>query len=311
MITYIVSLLILLPISALALYRTWHLARAINHLSLLSDDVVGGCEAIGFTGFSVVCYNLPDIEHISTLLGQEYQRYEVIVVVDSTTQHAMLHEIIARYKLIRVNGTSTLELSSPIGHLYRSRQRGFRRLIVVDTPHRSTYEDINAGVIVASYDHILPLRDKTTLYPKAIEHLAIMLCDERVRRSAYIISRSDRAVLFRRDAIIHCGGFTPYIQQKIGKGKKTYMPIIYERMGKRDIFSPHTTIFSLLIAFLIMKSATENMITIAPIMLIICSLSITAICRTELLSIGSSSIWDILYHFRQMLSIFPLRKFIF
>lgn len=311
MIIYIALLLILLPFSAIALYRTWRIARSIDRLSLLSDDVVGGCEAIGFTGFSVVCYSETSVEQISMLLGQEYKRYEVIVVMDGTRHHEKLQSIIARYKLIRVNCNPTLELSAQICHLYRSRQRGYRRLIVVDTPHRSVCEDINAGVMVASFDHILPLRADETLYPKIIEHLAILLCDETVQRAPYIISRSDGAVLLRREAIVQSGGLAPSALQHLGEGHKIYTPIKCGHPRKRDFFSARHAIIFIVGALLIVRSVIENALNLIPIILIIGALFIIALCRARLLSRRGCSLWEVLYHFRKMATIFPTRKFNF
>lgn len=310
MTTSIVLLLLLVPLSAIMLYRTWRIAHAVDRLSLLSDDVTGGCESIGFIGISAVCSRPAEMKQISALLGQEYKRYEVIVVMDSEQQSHMLQSIITRYKLIRVNCTPSTELPSQIRQLYRSRQRGFRRLIVVDTPHKSLYEDINAGVAIASFDHILPLDSRSTLYPKAIESLAIMLSEEEFRHSPYTCSRTDGATLFRRDAIVRCGGLAPLWHQLIGKGHKTYTPIIRRDLDKSELFSFRSTIILLLAALLIMKSAIENSLTTIPIMLIILALTIAAICRAKLLTAEKCSLWDILYHFRQMTRIFPSRKFI-
>ena len=138
MIAYIIIYILFLAAIATALFRTIRIVRAIEHQTLLCNDITGCCESLGFVGCSVVCTSVSDLQQINSLLGQEYGRYEVVIVLDSTLHAEAFDLLVRHFKMVRVNCASTQELPSVlINNLYRSRQRSYRRLILVDAPYRS------------------------------------------------------------------------------------------------------------------------------------------------------------------------------
>ena len=310
MILYILIFISLSAASALALVRTARIARAIEHQALLENDITGCCESLGFVGCSVICTSVSDIAHITRLLGQEYGRYEVVVVLDSAQHTAEFDNIARHFNMVRVNCSSTLELPSVrIDQLYRSRQRSYRRLILVDAPYRSAYDDMNAGAMVASYDYILPIGATSSLRPRAIENLAIILCSTKARGCSWIRSRSSSDVLFLRTAVIEAGGFSPDILQRCDRGYYTYSPIADHSPTRRVKFSLRTTIIAALVALLWVSSAVINLRLALAILLTAVMAWAGARYVATLAKPTNCSVWDIFYLFRKIVNIFPARKF--
>ncbi len=310
MILCILIFIFLFTALAIALVRTARIARAIEHQALLDNDITGCCESLGFVGCSVVCTSVSDTTHITRLLGQEYGRYEVITVLDSTLHAKAFDDIIRHFKMVRVNCSSTHELPTvSINQLYRSRQRSYRRLILVDAPHRSAYDDINAGVMVASYDYILPIGGTTLLRQRAIENLAIILCSTNARGCSWIRSHSSHDCLFLRNAVIEAKGFAPDILQRCGRGYYTYSPIADHAPSRKIIFSLRTTIIMVLVTLLCASSAALDLrITIS---VVLTTMAVWAGARyvATLAKPTNCSVWDIFYLFRKIVDIFPARKF--
>ena len=310
MIIYILIFILLFTTSALALIRTARIARAIEHQALLCSDITGCCESLGFVGCSVVCSSVNEIAHIARLLGQEYGRYEVVVVLDSTLHSTEFDNLVRHFKMVRVNCPSTHELPTvSINELYRSRQRSYRRLILVDVPHRSAYDDMNAGTMVASYDYILPIGAATTLRPRAIENLAIILCSTDARNYSWIRSRSTHDCLFLRNAVIEAEGFSPDILQRCGPGYYTYTPIANHAPTLKTKKSLRTTIITALASLLWVSSAIIDLRIATALLLTAGVIWAGARYVATLAKASNCSRWDIFCLFRKIVDIFPARKF--
>ena len=310
MIAYILIYSLLLTLIAIVLFRSIKIVRAIEHQALLGDDITGCGESLGFIGCSVVCTSVSDPQQISRLLRQEYGRYEVVAILDSSLHAEAFDSLVRHFKMVRVNCASTQELpSAHIANLYRSRQRSYRRLILVDAPYRSAYEDLNAGVVVASYDHILPIGSSATLRPRAIENLAIILCSANARNCAWIRSRSSHDYLFLRNAIIEAGGFSCDILRRCGEGYYTYSPIADHTHSRRVKFSLRTTIICVVFALLIVSSAMLDVLVTISILLAAGVVWTSAKYVATTAKETNCSAWDIIYLFGKIVDIFPARKF--
>ena len=305
------AITLLLALSCVALCRAWRRVRAFKDFALLEDDRRGCCHSLGFIGCSVVCSDITEIKQIEKLLQQEYERYEVIIVLDSLLQAETLHEIITRYRMVSVNCAPTLELPATIRHLYRSRQRSYRRLIVVDAPRRSKWDDWNAGVVVASYDYILPISSNMTLYDQAIEHLAVALCTASPYPIDALRSSTSTGIVIARRAVVACGGFSPNFARQIARKAvvTSRTPIIYHTRHTEKIFSSHTAIITILVTFIIVTSAIQDLriaisIALTVVMIFMAARWVALATRPE-----KCSIRDILYQLREIVNIFPFRKF--
>ena len=309
MITYII--LILLAILAIAtLVRAWQRVKAIEDYTLLARDRAGCSQTLGFIGCSAICYGIEEERQISELLQQEYERYEVIIILNASQEADLLKKIITRYRLIQVNTPTRSELPCEVRHLYRSRQRSFRRLIVVDAPYSSQYEAWNVGIAISSYEYILPLNGNAALYPKAIENIAIALCTA-PQPIDVLRSTSSPAMLFNRNAIVALGGLASDVVRRIDSSSivPTRTPILYHIRHTQKIFSPSMAIITLLVTLLTVKSATENLPFAASIILTVIMLWAAASWVAHSAKPGNCSKRDIFYHFREIVNIFPPRKF--
>lgn len=173
-------------------------------------------EAMSQTGVSVVVSGVRSAREIEARLSSEYWRYEVIVVIDSTRDRGLLPTLCRKYSLIRVSFPATDELTiEGVPLLYRSRQRRYRRLVVVDRLHRSRADDWNCGVVVASYDRVVPLESDRFLLTDALPRWVMELHERGERRvevlSAQVVPTHlldrRRVAMFARSAVIERGGF--------------------------------------------------------------------------------------------------------
>ena len=167
------------------------------------------CDGIDCMGISAVCSGITDEKQIENLLSVEYARYEVVLVLDAQRDTQAFRRIAARYQLIGVNCHPSEELpAAGIRGLYRSRQRCYRRLVLLDRAHGKRSDDFDAGVSVATYDYLLPVRAGCFLLPGSVERLVAELGEGRPGSLDLIRSPlGEPAALLSREAVVAAGGF--------------------------------------------------------------------------------------------------------
>ena len=242
-----ISLLLLAFLSVATLRQIILAERATRRQALLTDDVAGCCESVGFVGCSIICTGVSEMGQIRDLLSEEYDRYEVVVVLDSTLQSEAFREIVAHFRMIRVNDTQTGELpSASIAALYRSRQRSFRRLILIDRRASTPYDDLDAALSVASYGYIFPIGHNTRLCPRAIESVVITLAEPANSGVEMLHSVASGSCIFQREAIIRRGGFSPRMLRRTTPFRRicTHLPLTFhtddgEGKGGISAAAPH------------------------------------------------------------------------
>ncbi len=150
-------------------------------------------------------------------------------MVASSTCRAAFSEVLARYKMIGVNPVSSDELPvKGVRMLYRSRMRGFRRLVIVDRESSLESDDMDAGVAVASFDYIMPVEDGVVLQKRAVERLAAEIMEESSRKVSFVMSTFGRQLmLLSRERIVAAGGFAnhPESSVPIGESKIVFAPL--------------------------------------------------------------------------------------
>lgn len=228
---YIIITLLLLSVSLCISFRSHRIAKAIKHRQFFIDDAAGCCESLSFVGCSVICHSVKDIEQIENLLGVEYDRYEVVAVIDSRLFPDIFYSIVERYALIRVNAASNNEIPDVrIRTLYRSRQRCFRRLVLVDAAFTSACNALNCATAVASFDYIIPIGPTMRLRQYAIESVALLISENlNSDFDAIHCSADSDCYIFRREAIIRSGGFSANITRQIPRRRviSSALPIVY------------------------------------------------------------------------------------
>lgn len=287
---------------------TIRISDATRRRDIIIDDIAGCCESLGFVGCSAICSGVRGIDRIEELLGQEYDRYEVIITFDAEQYPEEFRTIISHYRMIRVNCSRSEELpSATIRNLYRSRQRSFRRLILLDKPHSDIYGDLDAAAIVASYNYLLPVGPTTHLCNKAIESIAITLSEQDFHSIGLLHAIASDTYIFCRDAVINNGGFSPHIVRQIPRSAQlqTYTPIAIDT--KNDTEAVALAIITAIVLPLIfmfigwgaVAAAASTIIAFLSIARYISRLTHSANCSLQVM----------LCYFRRIGSIFRRRKF--
>ncbi len=209
LLTEIVLLLLMALIAISALAVVSRVRRAYNKRLLLAETPGVTCDGLDCMGVSVLCSGISDERQIENLLTVEYARYEVVLVLDAQRDTRAFRRIAARYQLIGVNCPSPEELPvSGIRGFYRSRQRCYRRLVLLDRVSSDRYDDFDAAAAVATYDYVLPLQGECRLMPRAVERLVIELSEH--PPGSLSLVRSFMGVptfLFSRERVVREGGF--------------------------------------------------------------------------------------------------------
>jgi hypothetical protein len=284
------------------------IADATRRRDIIIDDIAGCCESLGFVGCSAICSGVRGIARIEELLGQEYDRYEVIITIDAEQYPEEFRAIISHYRMIRVNCSRSEELpSAAIRNLYRSRQRSFRRLILLDKPHSDIYGDLDAAAIVASYNYLLPVGPTTHLCNKAIESIAITLSEQDFHSIGLLHAVASDTYIFCRDVVINNGGFSPHIVRQIPRSAQlqTYTPIAIDT--KNDTEAVALAIIAAIVLPLIFMFVGWGAVAAAA-STIIAFLSIAQYI-SRLTHPANCSLQVMLCYFRKIGSIFRRRKF--
>ena len=210
-----------------------------------------GSEAMSQTGVSVVVSGAQSEREIEERLSSEYWRYEVIVVLDSTRDGRLLSRLCRKYSMIRVSFPTDGDLKiDGVPLLYRSRQRRYRRLVLIDRLHRSRADDWNCGVAIASFDCIIPLESDRFLTSEALPRWVMELHETRPVRSDFISAQVSpthffdrrRVAMFSRMAVVRAGGFSgehPRMQMmRCLRGRTLCLPLAMAKLRRRRSSNP-------------------------------------------------------------------------
>lgn len=206
------SLILLLPLAVVAAAACTLLVlivRARNKRLLLAALRGPACDALDGIGISVLCSGVSDRRQIENLLSATYARYEVVVVLDARSHPGVFAELVAEYRMIRVEWSPTGELPvEGVRSVGRSRKRRFRRLVLVDRCPDTPAGDYDAAATVASYDYLLPVAEGQFLLPGAVERLVTELgeCPAGTLETVYA-PLGVPVRLVARDAVTAAGGF--------------------------------------------------------------------------------------------------------
>lgn len=215
---------LLFAISIYTILSTIYISYATRRQRQLSTDTTNCGGSLGIVGCSVICCQNTNTNQLKTLLSNNFDHYEIIVVVDANLHPESTSNIISHYKMMRVNTPEYTELQHlHIRALYRSRQRCFRHLILIDQGFISPYDDMNAAIAIASYDYLIPLIPPQILRQGAIDDIIISLSRHPDREIDMMRSNVDGCTIFQRDAIVENGGFTSRSYQNFTRHKTLFV----------------------------------------------------------------------------------------
>jgi hypothetical protein len=202
-------LLLLLFIATTTLYRTYTSIQALRWQQFMLQEINYCCEGMGFIGCSILHLGVKNIDEIERLLSCEYNRYEVIIIINHALQPELFASIIKHYRMARVNLPQHTTHSLSETNLYRSTARNFRRLSILDCPTEDKYQAFNDAISITSYDYIIPLCSPFTLLPYAIESIVITLSDTSAQHIELLYNNTlSPCCVFKRDSLIMRGGLS-------------------------------------------------------------------------------------------------------
>lgn len=148
----IVTLLLLCAIHLLWL---WHrLWRREELLSLRNNN-------IGHYGISLISAYPSTLQPLLAMVEEGYPRSEAILLCDMQLHFDRFGEVVRRFSLVRVNHDHL----EGVRALYRSRQRAYRRVVVVDLPLEERSRSEAVAREVASYEYMLYIEGDTIIEP--------------------------------------------------------------------------------------------------------------------------------------------------
>lgn len=218
----VVLLLILIAAAVAACILLCFVARGRNKRLLIASMRGASCDAPDGIGISVLCSGVSDVQQIENLLSVEYSRYEVVVVLDAQRFPEAFAELVARYRMIRVEWAPAGELPVVgVRAIGRSRKRCFRRLLLLDRAQDNPIGDFDAAAVAASYDYLLPVGAQQYLLPGAVERLVAELGE----RPAGILETVQTRVgvpvrLTARETVIAAGGFAGLLRLPVPRSHR-------------------------------------------------------------------------------------------
>ena len=334
-----ITLIVLALMAALTIYamrRSALIIGAERQQRLLSDGSIGCHTPLGDIGCSLICRRVESMAQVENLLSVTYERYEVIVMIDATLQPELFAALVARYRMVRVNSPDTTQNStngrenalishpntlkrrndSPkIRSLYRSAERRYRRLVVVEiSADTNPYAALNGVLSIASHNFVICIGSGVYIRPQAIHSIAITLSDSAALCPEALISLSDEPYhVLRREAVILRGGFSPALLSKIPRSKRLYTHQSFTLTPPAD-HTPRWPMVGLAagltIGFVVVLTTLFTpLLGIAALTTLLAILSI-ARHQSEACNAGKCSARTMLCYFRRLKMIFSRQKFI-
>lgn len=201
--------LTLFVLAGVVMLVVWCVAEYAARRSRWLDAMYGArCGLLHRVGISVLAAGHNSLTRCEELMAVEYPDFEVVLLFDGASNPALLHQLIKRYHLIRVDYLPSGELyPMAVRGLYRSRRRLYRRLVVVDsvaTGRRAL--DVMADVATRGF--LLPLADHRSLSSRAVEHLALELALRSHQPPVWLAEWPwSRPLVWQREELIARGGF--------------------------------------------------------------------------------------------------------
>lgn len=205
--------IVLLAISALFAFRTMRYAvrllRGYNRRRMLEPLLGSLGDGAGGAGLSLIGVDIDSAETVADMLATEYRHFEAVVVVDSARTPQLLGTLVETYSLVSVDYRRPDSFAPAVGvrGLYRSRQRRFRRLTLIDTAALSPQNDADAAADIAIYDYVAVIHGNTTLLPLAVERIAAEIASAEVPPHEICTRAGAELTVCMRDDVFRHGGF--------------------------------------------------------------------------------------------------------
>jgi cellulose synthase/poly-beta-1,6-N-acetylglucosamine synthase-like glycosyltransferase len=167
---FIITALIFTTYLILTIYSAISLRKYLRKNSYVDYNSIVASPLAPSLSVIAPAYNESEtiIDNIRTLLSLYYNNYEVIVVNDGSKDDS-LEKIIAAYELEKVNYYFDYRLPCKrIRGVYKSRNRSFKKLTVIDKANGGKADSLNAGLNVCRNDLVVSIDADSIMEPDAL-----------------------------------------------------------------------------------------------------------------------------------------------
>lgn len=111
------------------------------------------------------------IDNIKALLAIQYSNFEVIIINDGSKDDS-LEKVIREYELEKVDYVVNYRISTkPVRGIYRSRNRAYHFLTVIDKENGGKADSLNAGINISRHDLFVAIDVDSVIIPDALPKL--------------------------------------------------------------------------------------------------------------------------------------------
>lgn len=308
-------ILYLISTTLIIIYRTREYTLIASRQRVIDMASCQSLPTVGFVGYSVLCYGVSRIGDIARLLNCEYSRYEVILALNSARNQPQFEQIIKHYKMVKVNHAAHTDITTDkIINLYRSRLRGYRRLVVVDVATTSYCDALNCTLNIASYDYVIPTISSHDIRCNTLLHIATILSTKESQGTELIRCHGvSQTSIFQRDALIERGGLSSFAIKHTPSSATLHLHIspfaqLSDKTEDRFLLLTSLLLFiasAIIIALLISTLATLCAIATTTLAIV------AALYTLKAQEVKNCSAKTILYQIRNLTIFFHSRKFTF
>ena len=168
------SIIIISTYIILAVFSAFSLLKYIRRNDFVDYNVVLSSPIAPSVSILAPAFNESKtiVDNIRALLSLYYHNYEVIVINDGSTDNS-LELIINAYDLEPVNFAIGNRIETKeIRAIYKSRNRSFAKLLVVDKVNGGKADSLNAGINASTKDYFVAIDVDSIIQPDALLKLA-------------------------------------------------------------------------------------------------------------------------------------------
>ena len=157
----------------LAIISTWHTRRYVRYTNLEDDEAVLSSPLAPSISLIVPMYNEEKniIDSVRSLLSLRYNNYDVVVVNDGSTDMS-LSSLIDYFQLVQVDEkASGIIPTRKILGVYKSRNKAYKRLILIDKLNGGKADALNAGINFSQSRLIASMDADSIIAPDALQKM--------------------------------------------------------------------------------------------------------------------------------------------
>lgn len=181
---FIITALIFTTYLILTVYSAISLRKYLRKNSYVDYNSIVASPLAPTISIIAPAYNESEtiIDNIRTMLSLYYNNYEVVVVNDGSKDDS-LEKIIAAYDLEKVNYYFDYRIPCKrIRGVYKSRNRSFKRLTVIDKANGGKADSLNAGLNVSRNDLVVSIDADSIMEPDALLKLVKPFMESKGKR---------------------------------------------------------------------------------------------------------------------------------